>query len=117
MKNIEDVLVIDDTEIPIQFHVQNWGSAFDRELLKIAVTRVLKSDSLSISTIDNIDTRCELVQYQGDKHSTGTMENIVIKMTFKTEEVKCFAITSILPINIEEHMPLKHVDYKTIECK
>ena len=36
-ENIKDQLVIDNTNIPIQFCIQNWGLPFDRELLKKAI--------------------------------------------------------------------------------
>jgi len=143
-KNIEDLLVIDDTRIPIQFYIQNWGLPFARGLLKKVVKIVLASDSLNILTINKIDISLELVQYEGDKSPTGmqdiegkieseegeiitvvmsdrfsyTMENIVIKVSFKTGEVKCLAITpTILDISIEHYMQINHVEYTKIECK
>ena len=43
------------------------------------------------------------------------MENIVIKVVFKNEEVRCFFI-SILQDGIEEYMPFNHIDSDEICC-
>jgi hypothetical protein len=45
---------------------------------------------------------------------TYNMENIVIKVVFKKQELKCFAITSLLSIGIEDYMPLNHVEYSRL---
>jgi len=135
-ENIKDLLVIDNTNIPIQFCIQNWGLPFDRELLKKAIKIVFTSDSLDILTIDKIDVSLELVKYSADKSPTGmenidgrlrsengtintvvmsdrfiyTMENVVIKVTFQNQEVKSFAITS----SLSDDMPLNHVGYSKL---
>lgn len=139
-KMIEDVLVIDDTKIPIQFCIQNWDLPFDPELLKKAVKIVVTSENLNISTVDMIDVSLELVKYSADQSPSGmkdiegevqsedsqiktvvmsdrftyNMENIVIKVVFKKQELKCFAITSLLSIGIEDYMPLNHVEYSRL---
>jgi hypothetical protein len=139
-ENIKDQLVIDNTNIPIQFCIQNWGLPFDRELLKKAIKIVFTSDSLDILTIDKIDISLELVKYSANKSPTGmediegrvrsedgqintvvmsdrftyTMENVVIKVTFQNQEVKSFAITSLLHLNVEDYMPLNYVGYSRL---
>jgi hypothetical protein len=126
-KNIDDVLVIKDRHIPIQFCIQNWGEPFNRPLLKKAVEIVLTSKSLDIVAIDRINVSLELVKYSimsengqvntkimSDRFSWN-MENIVIKVVFKNEEVRCFFI-SILQDGIEEYMPFNHIDSDEICC-
>ena len=140
-KNIDDVLVIKDRHIPIQFCIQNWGEPFNRPLLKKAVEIVLTSKILDIVAIDRINVSLELVKDSKDKSPTGmedieyqimsengqvntkimsdrfswNMENIVIKVVFKNEEVRCFFI-SILQDGIEEYMPFNHIDSDEICC-
>ena len=63
-KNIDDVLVIKDRHIPIQFCIQNWGEPFNRPLLKKAVEIVLTSKILDIVAIDRINVSLELVNTQ-----------------------------------------------------
>ena len=126
-KNIDDVLVIKDRHIPIQFCIQNWGEPFNRPLLKKAVEIVLTSKSLDIVAIDRINVSLELVKYSimSENNQVNTkimsdrfswnMENIVIKVVFKNEEVRCFFI-SILQDGIEEYMPFNHIDSDEICC-
>jgi hypothetical protein len=138
-KNIDDVLVIKDRHIPIQFCIQNWGEPFNRPLLKKAVEKVLTSKSLDIVAIDRIYVSLEIVKYSRDKSPTGmkdieyqtmsengqvntvimsdrfswNMENIVIKVVFKSEEVRCF-VRPTLPSDIGEYSPLNHIDFDEI---
>jgi hypothetical protein len=117
-QNIDDVLVIKDRHIPIQFCIQNWEEPFNRPLLKKEIKIVLTSKSLDIVAINRINVSLELVKYTKDKSPSGmedieyqimsengqvntkvmsdrfiwNMEDIVIKVVFKNEEVRCFPI-------------------------
>ena len=58
-KNIDDVLVIKDRHIPIQFCIQNWGEPFNRPLLKKAVEIVLTSKSVTCQ--DKLPNLCHVI--------------------------------------------------------
>ncbi len=133
----KDLLVIDNTNIPIQFRTQNCDLSFDKELLKKAVKIVFTNESLDILIIDKIDVSLKLVEKTADKSPTGmediegrlrsengtiktvvmsdrffyTMENVVIKVTFQNQEVKSFAIPYL---EDEKHTRLNHVDYSRL---
>ncbi len=86
-----DMLVIKDTDIPIQFCIQNREESFNRPLLKKAVEIVLTSKSLDIVAIDRIYVSLEIVKYARDKSPTG-MKDIEYQTMSENGQVNTRAI-------------------------